>query len=79
MKPQYIAHSEISDAHIDTIINVNARFPSHIVKNLLPILKENAPSLILNAGSTGGLEGVPYVSPIYITHPNTDAFCMTAM
>ena len=59
--PQYVSHSEISDAHIDNIMNVNARFPTHITRNLLPLLKENAPSLILNTGSVGGLVGVPFI------------------
>ena len=60
-RPQYISQAEIEHEHIDICINTNVRFSTHLTRALLPTLKENRPSVILNAGSTGGLAGVPYL------------------
>ena len=61
-RPQNVDHASIPHEDIDTCINLNSRFPTHLTRALLPILKGNAPALILNCGSTGGLLGVPYLT-----------------
>jgi 17beta-estradiol 17-dehydrogenase / very-long-chain 3-oxoacyl-CoA reductase len=47
---------------IDTLININARFPTLLTTALLPILtsSENGPALIINVGSVAGVVDLPY-------------------
>jgi 17beta-estradiol 17-dehydrogenase / very-long-chain 3-oxoacyl-CoA reductase len=47
---------------IDTLINVNVRFPTRLTTALLPILtaSNNAPTLIFNLGSLAGVNRLPY-------------------
>ncbi|OCK73152.1 NAD(P)-binding protein [Lepidopterella palustris CBS 459.81] len=48
---------------IDTLINVNIRFPARLTAALLPALtsKSNLPSLIINLGSIAGVAHNPYL------------------
>ena len=57
--PIYIPLDGLSGADIDTNIAINARFPTRLTSALLPTLKENSPSLIINAGSYAGVFGLP--------------------
>lgn len=47
---------------IQTIMDINARFPVQITKTLLPQLRDNTPALVLNVGSTSSEFGIPYLS-----------------
>lgn len=60
--PQYVSHAEIEHDAIDICINVNLRFATHLIRDLLPVLRANGPSLLANVGSVGGLIGVPYLT-----------------
>ncbi|KAK4553255.1 hypothetical protein LTR86_009555 [Recurvomyces mirabilis] len=60
--PTYCAFKDMTAADIDTQININSRFPTHLTSALLPILHENRPALIMNAGSAAGNLGVPYIA-----------------
>lgn len=68
--PQFMPLDLISGEHIDQTINVNARFPTRLTAALLPLLKQNQPSLILNCGSYGGTSGIPYI----LTYTGTKAY-----
>ena len=59
--PQYAPLTDTSHEHIDVQININSRFTTHVTKALLPTLKANTPSIVLNFGSTGALVGMPYI------------------
>lgn len=59
--PQYVPLADVPHEHLDITLNTNVRFPTHMTKELLPTLRENGPSLILNCGSSGGTIGVPYM------------------
>ena len=58
-----IAPLEHTKPHaVDTIMNINARFPTQLTKALLPKLTQtSSPSLILNIGSMGDFS-VPYAT-----------------
>jgi short-subunit dehydrogenase len=47
---------------IDGVINMNARFTTHITRALLPLLKANGPALILNCGSFVSRSAPPFLS-----------------
>ncbi|KAK5680663.1 hypothetical protein LTS10_007596 [Elasticomyces elasticus] len=68
--PMYQSHEETTTANIDTIFNINARFPIHLTSALMPFLRESKPALILNCGSGAGAFGVPYL----VTYSGTKAF-----
>jgi 17beta-estradiol 17-dehydrogenase / very-long-chain 3-oxoacyl-CoA reductase len=68
--PQFMPLDRIDGQHIDQTIAVNARFPTRLTAALLPILKQNTPSLVLTAGSYGGTQGIPYI----ITYTSTKAY-----
>lgn len=55
---------------VDAIINLNLRFPTQLTRALLPRLKKDAPSLILNHSSGTAVTGMPYVA----TYSGTKAF-----
>ncbi|KAK5114027.1 hypothetical protein LTR85_010333 [Meristemomyces frigidus] len=61
-KPQYVSLHKITADSIDTQININARFPTQLIRALLPTLQENQPSIILTCGSAGGISGAPYIA-----------------
>lgn len=71
--PRYIALADIEHDHIDTCMNVNARFPTHLTASMIPLLRENSPSLIINCGSMGGLISGPYLA----TYVSTKAYIHT--
>lgn len=54
-------HERPSD-QIQRIMDINARFPIEITRALLPQLRANTPTLILNVGSTSSEFGIPYLS-----------------
>lgn len=60
--PRYLQLSEVKHEDIDTCMNVNARFPTHLSAATIPLLRENSPSLILNCGSMAGVLGSPYLT-----------------
>lgn len=39
--PAYQSHEATTTANIDTVLNINARFPTHLTSELLPSLREN--------------------------------------
>lgn len=47
--------------NIDAQIALNARFPTRLTAALLPLLKSNSPSLVINAGSYAGVLGMPFL------------------
>lgn len=51
-----------SQSYIDSLISMNLRFPTQLTRALLPILKTNNPSLIINIGSVAGELPMPYVT-----------------
>jgi len=51
-----------SSSYIDSLINMNLRFPTQVTRALLPTLKTNKPSLIINIGSVAGELPMPYVT-----------------
>lgn len=71
--PIFTPIDKLSGADIDTNIALNARFPTRLTAVLLPTLKANSPSLILNAGSFAGVFGLPYI----LTYTATKAYVHT--
>jgi 17beta-estradiol 17-dehydrogenase / very-long-chain 3-oxoacyl-CoA reductase len=71
--PIFTTLDKISGADIDTNIAINARFPTRLTAAMLPVLKANSPSLIINAGSYGGVLGLPYIT----TYTSTKAYIHT--
>ena len=61
-EPHYPLYTETPHEVIDKTINLNARFTSHLTRALLPTLKENQPSLVMNCGSAAGISPFPYIS-----------------
>ena len=61
-KPQYAPLCSTTHENIDVCINVNLRFMTHLIAALLPILRDNSPSLIANCGSIGGKIPPPYLA-----------------
>ncbi|WPH04314.1 Hypothetical protein R9X50_00720300 [Acrodontium crateriforme] len=47
--------------HVDTCINLNARFPLLLTRALIPVLERSSPALIINCGS-GAARGIPYLA-----------------
>ena len=72
--PQYASLDEMTHENIDTILNLNLRFATHLTSALLPVLKENAPSLIVSTGSAVGVLGFPYLVPYAGTKAYIHAF-----
>jgi 17beta-estradiol 17-dehydrogenase / very-long-chain 3-oxoacyl-CoA reductase len=60
--PIFLPLEALSGADIDTNIAINARFPTRLTSALLPTIKANSPSLIINAGSYAGFFGLPYIA-----------------
>lgn len=71
--PIFLPLDELIGADIDTNIALNARFPTRLTSALLPTLKANSPSLIINAGSYAGIFGLPYIA----TYTATKAYIHT--
>jgi len=54
-----------TSADVDATLNLNARFTTQLTRSLLPMLRENSPSVILNMGSIAGhgaTQGMPYLA-----------------
>ena len=51
MLPAHRSLSAISTTETDALINLNARFATQLTRALLPKLRSNSPSLLLNVGS----------------------------
>ena len=60
--PQYLPLDQTPPKDIDICMAINTHFPTRLIATLLPELKGNKPSLILNCGSNAGEFGVPYLS-----------------
>jgi len=56
------ALGDTSISQVDTLINVNVRFPTRLTTGLLPLFtaSDHPPSLIINIGSIAGVATVPY-------------------
>ncbi|KAI9665900.1 MAG: hypothetical protein M1821_003835 [Bathelium mastoideum] len=63
--PVYAPLHTLSGADVDGDMAVNARFPTRITLALLPLLRRNTPSLVLNIGSMAGEVFPPYLS-VYV-------------
>ena len=61
-KPTFAAVEQTSAEDIDTLINVNNRFPTQLISGLLPTLKQSQPSLIINCGSASSDVVIPYLA-----------------
>lgn len=71
--PIFLPLDKLAGNDIDTNIAINARFPTRLTAALLPTLKANQPSLIINAGSYAGTWGLPYIA----TYTATKAYIHT--
>lgn len=71
--PIFLPLDKLAGNDIDTNIAINARFPTRLTAALLPVLKANQPSLIINAGSYAGTWGLPYIA----TYTATKAYIHT--
>jgi short-subunit dehydrogenase len=75
--PTYRSLEELPYDTVDKQISLNLRFPTLLTKTLLPILKVNKPSLIINVGSYAGEQRNPWL-PIYApSKAFNHAFSMT--
>jgi 17beta-estradiol 17-dehydrogenase / very-long-chain 3-oxoacyl-CoA reductase len=71
--PMFVPLDSLPGSAIDTNIAINARFPTRLTSTLLPVLKQNSPALIINAGSYAGVFGLPYIA----TYTSTKAYIHT--
>jgi len=62
--PSYRAFDQIPYDIVEKQIALNLRFPTLLTWKLMPILKANKPSLIINVGSYAGEQAQPWL-PIY--------------
>lgn len=60
--PQYLPLDEAPPKDLEVCMAINATFPTRLIAALLPELKANKPSLIINCGSNAGEFGVPYLT-----------------
>lgn len=60
--PDFSTVDSQPQSYIDALINMNLRFPTLVTRALLPTLKTNTPSLIMNIGSVAGELPMPYVT-----------------
>lgn len=66
----YTSFKEQSPEEIDSIINVNIRFPLHLIHAFIPILETRSNSLIINMGGLTSEYPAPYLS----VHSGTKSF-----
>lgn len=71
--PRNVALGNSKHDDLDTCLNINARFPTHLTASMILMLQENSPSLIINSGSMGGTLGCPYL----LTYTATKAYIHT--
>lgn len=74
MEPRFVAVDEQRGEDIDTIIAINARFPTCLTGAVLPLLKQNQPSLVVNCGSYGGVTSAPYIATYVATKAYVHVF-----
>lgn len=60
--PKYLPIDKVPGEDLDICMAINTQFPTRLTAALLPLLKANKPSLILNCGSNAGEIGVPYIT-----------------
>jgi len=60
--PQYLPLDEAPPKDLDVCMAINTHFPTRLIAALLPELKANKPSLVINCGSNAGEFGVPYIT-----------------
>lgn len=60
---KWLALDERTASSIDDFINLNIRFTTELTRTILPILKRNKPSLILNVTSTAEWVPAPWAAP----------------
>ena len=61
IKPNMQDYDHNTPAQLDMMINLNARFMAQLTHTMLPVLKQNGPSLLINISSLGKL-GFPGVA-----------------
>lgn len=59
--PKYLPLAESSEARVTSDVSLNALFPMHLIRTLLPNLVANGPSLVLNISSMAD-QGFPLVA-----------------
>ena len=69
----YQTLEESTEEEVDKVLNLNARFATHLTRALLPILTRHSPSLIMNISSNVVL-GFPYLDVYSGSKGYIDAF-----
>lgn len=59
--PSFTSLAAHTHADVDGLLNLNIRFATQLTRALLPLLRQNTPSLILNSGSGAGRLPLPYL------------------
>lgn len=62
MPDEFCALAEAPSNAVDEVINLNVRFTAQLTRELLPLLVENRPALVLTTGSFSASHGAPYLS-----------------
>lgn len=62
LSPSFGTLAEVDASYVDKMINLNSRFPTQLLRALLPLLSKNGPSLVMSACSVTGFRGLPYLS-----------------
>lgn len=60
VKPSLNKFDQILPAHVDDLINANARFPAQLTRVVIPLLERNQPGLIINVSSGAAIAGAPW-------------------
>jgi 17beta-estradiol 17-dehydrogenase / very-long-chain 3-oxoacyl-CoA reductase len=61
-RADYRTLEEFGEDDLNRTLNMNARFPAQLTRQLIPILKKNQPSLIINVGSLSSISAPPYLT-----------------
>ncbi|KAJ7207062.1 putative short chain dehydrogenase/reductase [Mycena pura] len=61
-RADYRSLEDFGGEDLDLNINMNARFPAQLTRQLIPVLRKNQPSLIINIGSLGAVSAPPYLT-----------------
>lgn len=76
-EPRFQDFDEMDGEDIDRTMNLNARFPTRLTHALMPLLKRNQPSLVMNVGSMTGVTGTPYLAVYCASKAYTNIFSAT--
>ena len=76
-EPRFQDFDEMDGDDIDRTMNLNARFPTKMTHALMPLLKRNQPSLVMNVGSMTGVTGTPYLAVYCASKAYTNIFSAT--